>query len=492
MANKKYDVIIIGGGPGGVSCGALLAKWGAKSLLIEQNETVGGKAVTPTNKDGFSYELGPKLQVPAQGPSFAAVFKELGMESELKPIPLDTAGLAYRGPSGKYRLNVQPASTGLSPEPFFDTWGLDPSQHEPALNFMIHMATMTSEQISALDDITSLDWYKSLQIPNLPSQVESYVRMHANASLAVPVDLVSASEQLVIMQDIALRGAAGYYVGGFGRVLADIGKAMKALGGDIKTKTKVQRIKVSNGRVTGVTTDQDTFDAPIVISDAGIQPTVLKLVGEKEFDAAYLSWVRGLVPSWAFTGVKYFLNKKVLKEQMYDIWADDTTMDLQRFVDMRRGKIAEDIMIFATVPSNWDSNMAPPGKQCIVAGTICSPDPKAKEIQTLHEKLDKMWDKLYPGVMDACMYKEIEGPAEVSQFTRDSVMHGQGGECVGLGQIVGQCGKNTPSPKAPIGGLFYTGFDVGVAGMGTHRASGGGIKTARMVLQYKRFRQAMI
>jgi len=28
--------------------------------------------------------------------------------------------------------------------------------------------------------------------------------------------------------------------------------------------------------------------------------------------------------------------------------------------------------------------------------------------------------------------------------------------------------------------------------MGTHRASGGGIKTARMVLQYKRFRQAMI
>ncbi len=59
---------------------------------------------------------------------------------------------------------------------------------------------------------------------------------------------------------------------------------MKALGGEIKTKTKVQKIKVSNGRVTGVTTDQDTFDAPIVISDAGIQPTVLKLVGEKEFD----------------------------------------------------------------------------------------------------------------------------------------------------------------------------------------------------------------
>jgi phytoene dehydrogenase-like protein len=254
----------------------------------------------------------------------------------------------------------------------------------------------------------------------------------------------------------------------------------------------VQKIKVSNGRVTGVTTDNDTFEAPIVVSDVGIQPTVLKLVGESEFDRSYLNWVKGLVPGWAFTGVKYFLNKKVLTEQLYDIWADDTTVNLQRFLNQRAGKVGDEIFVFATVPSNWDPNMAPAGKQCIISGTVCSPDPKAEEIKLLHDRMDKMWDKLYPGVMDAVMYKEIEGPAEVSEFTRDSVLKGQGGECVGLAQIVGQCGKYQPSPKAPIGGLFYTGADVGIAGMGTHKASGGGIKTARMVLNYKRLRQAMI
>jgi phytoene dehydrogenase-like protein len=316
--------------------------------------------------------------------------------------------------------------------------------------------------------------------------------MHANGSLAEPIDLVSASEQVQIMQDIALRGATGYYVGGFGRVLDDLGKALKSNGGEIKTRTRVQKVKVSNGRVTGVATDHDTFEAPIVVSDAGIQPTVLKLVGEEEFDQGYLNWVKDLVPGWCFTGVKYFLNRKVLTEQLYNVWADDTALNLQRFRAQRAGKVADEIMLFATVPSNWDSNMAPPGKQCIVAGTICSPDPKAEEIEMLHDRLDKMWDKLYPGVMDALMYKEIEGPAEVSEFTRDSVLKGQGGECVGLGQIVGQCGKYQPSPRAPIGGLFYTGADVGIAGMGTHKASGGGIKTARMVLEYKRLRQAMI
>ncbi len=485
---KKYDVIVIGSGPGGLSCAALLAKWGLKTLIVEKNEGLGGKAVTPT-KDGFTCDQAPKLQVPAQGPSFATVFKELGIESMLKPIPLSVAGLAYRGPSGKYKLGALPADTGLQPGPLFELWDLEPAKQDAALNFMVNMAMMPADQVSALDDQTTEQWLS--QFKDIPWQVYSYLMMHANASLAEPIDLVSASEQIAIMQDIALRGAAGYYVGGFGRVLGDIANAMKAAGGEIRTKTRVQKIKVSNGRVTGVSTDDDTFEAPIIVSDAGLQPTVLKLVGEDHLDPSYVSWVKDLVPGWAFTGVRYHLNKKVLEYQMYNIWADDTTMNLERFLKMRSGKIPDEVLMFGTVPSNFDPTMAPPGKQCLVAGTICSPDPTAKEIKMLLQKMDGMWNKLYPGVMDAVIYKEIEGPKEISEFTRDSVVKGQGGECVGLGQIAGQCGKHQPSPKAPIGGLFYTGADVGIPGMGTHKASGGGIKAARMVMQYKRLRQAM-
>jgi phytoene dehydrogenase-like protein len=59
--SKKCDVIVIGGGPGGLTCGALLAKWGLKVLLIEKNEYTGGKAVTPTNKDGFVYVVSESM-----------------------------------------------------------------------------------------------------------------------------------------------------------------------------------------------------------------------------------------------------------------------------------------------------------------------------------------------------------------------------------------------------------------------------------------------
>jgi flavin-dependent dehydrogenase len=37
MAGRAYDVIVVGAGPGGSSCAALLAKKGVKVLLIEEN-----------------------------------------------------------------------------------------------------------------------------------------------------------------------------------------------------------------------------------------------------------------------------------------------------------------------------------------------------------------------------------------------------------------------------------------------------------------------
>jgi phytoene dehydrogenase-like protein len=70
---SDYDVIVVGAGPGGLACAARLANWGVRTLLVERNDDVGGKAVV-TRRDGFTYDLAPKLQVPLHGHAFERLF----------------------------------------------------------------------------------------------------------------------------------------------------------------------------------------------------------------------------------------------------------------------------------------------------------------------------------------------------------------------------------------------------------------------------------
>ena len=52
----EYDVVIIGGGMGGLSCGAWLANHGMKVAVIEQNEQVGGFC-SSYKRNGFNFTL---------------------------------------------------------------------------------------------------------------------------------------------------------------------------------------------------------------------------------------------------------------------------------------------------------------------------------------------------------------------------------------------------------------------------------------------------
>lgn len=488
---EKYDVIVVGGGVGGVACAALLAKWGLKPLVLDKNEMLGGKAVTVSRREGFKHELWPILQVPMEGAAFAEVFRELGVESELKPLAMEKtelsegASLSYRGRSGKYNTVVM-GQYGEDPTAIFNWLGLDAQEQEDALAVMAEMALMPPEQVDALDDITMEEYLAQRKVPK---GLYDFLALQANGSLAEPIDQVSASEMVKIMQHIALKGGGGYYVGGLGRLVNVMTEALKANGGEVRMETRVERITVKDGQVSGVITKEGELQAPVVISNAGIQPTVLKLVGEEHFDRSYVNYVKDLVPGLGFTGVLYFLNKQVMNCKMYLVFAEDTWLNTERFLKIKAGHVPEEVEMLIFIPSNFDPDMAPPGKQCLICGTMCPSDPEAPEIQMLWDKMDEMLAKLFPQAADAIEAKVYAGPSQVSMLTRDSVLPGQGGECVGLGQVVGQCGKHKPSPKSPIRGLFYVGCDAGGAGMGTHQAAESGLKVARMVHQYYRMRQ---
>ncbi|MDM8000870.1 MAG: NAD(P)/FAD-dependent oxidoreductase [Dehalococcoidia bacterium] len=481
MATKGSDVIIVGAGLGGLVCGALLAKWGLKIMVIDKNKQPGGKQIGISAR-GFRGEMWPTYGIPKEASPFGDAFAQLGIKEKLDLIP-GSNQLMYRQPQGKWIPTVNPAGkqdmdATLS---MFRAWQLTPQETEIAMKVLAEMVLMTPEQLDDLNDVSVRQWIA--QHGDLPQPLFSFLAVQSNLMATGLYELVAIWELAKIMQ-IFGGSTTAYPRGGYFKLVNDLADALKANGGEIKLNARVQKIIVEDGRVAGVATKQDVFKAPIVVSNAGIQPTVLKLVGEEHFDKSYVNYVKSIVPSLGFCCQRYIFREPVMEHGVYIGTSAESYIDVKRHEEMRAGVIPPVVSVYAVNPSHFDPEMAPKGKQMLLIGTWCRPDPKAKEIRALQEKVDEQFEEMFPSEAKYIEAREgYVGPAQVSALSRDSVLPGLGGEAVGLAVSVGYCGKSKPSVKAPVRGLFYVGHDAGGAGyLGTHQAVSSGVRTAPVVL----------
>jgi phytoene dehydrogenase-like protein len=311
----------------------------------------------------------------------------------------------------------------------------------------------------------------------------------------VPSDVLPASEAIRTLQEILL-GHGGLYArsGGIGRLAEVYAETVPENGGRVLYRTRVRSIDVEGGRVTGITTDRGRFSAPIVVSNAGLQATVLKLVGEAHFDRGYANWVRDLVPSWGMIGVRYFLDAELLDEPYALVFSEQGTWTSERWLAAREGgPLPREVILWVQVPSRNFAELAPPGRQVVLTGTWCSPDPEAPvaEKERWWRKIDDVMGRIWPGFHAHVESRETYDARDASGISREPAFPGVGGECIGLGQVLGQCGRFKPEAKAPIAGLFYVGVDAGGYGCGTHQAVESGIRVADLVWSYERLRRGV-
>jgi prolycopene isomerase len=487
---ETYDVIVIGAGFGGSACAALLAKRGMKVLLLEKNAKAGGKAMA-FSKGDFTYTAWVVIAAPTVDNRFEAVLKELGMQDKVELVAPGIQGSMFRQSSGKFALGPQ----DLTPDPnkIFDWLEVPEAERADALNLLAELTLMTPQDIAKLDDISFGEWLSQRKINR--GLYSFLISLVSDGCFVLPVDAVAASEGITVVQQMFLRGGGVFCKGGIGRVAETYAEAVETFGGKTMMRSRVTKISVEDGGVTGVVVGKKTFKAPIVVSNVGIQPTVLKLVGEEHFDKGYVNYVKDLVPSLAFIGARYFLNKEVIKNVPFGaIFTRESAWSIDKWLKARAGQLPEDMTVWYEVPSNYDPGAAPKGKQIVLTGFLGPQDPKLteKDLKPWLDKGDQVMFKAFPDLEAAIESKEYVTGREVSLLTRDSVLPGVGGECIGLGQVVGQGGAKKPSIKAPIQGLFYVGCDAGGIGVGTQQATDSGMKAADAVLRYHRMRQATL
>ncbi len=463
--NKAYDTIIIGSGCGGSAAAALMSYLGHKTLLLEKNKVIGGKAPL-FEKDGFKLDHGHVLSRSDKGPHGEVL--RIVRCRDLIPKFSYAKDWPIKGLLGEQLLDLYP-----NPVHFFLTGkgfafarkiGLTLPQALAEAKMNLRILFMTEKQIKHYDNVD----FQTFMTPYKGNPyMKSILECCAVGLFGCPAWEVSAGEMIrVFRSSNRCQGAAGYPVNGEGvsAVPNSFVRAAKRLGAEVMTGAAVQNIIIEHGEARGVVVNGERILARRVISNAGIMPTVIKLAGREHFDPGYVRMIENLKYACSGFSFKFALRKKVTKYA----WGGDMPLNIAKsYNDMVAGKKPEKFIVMFVASSNIDPSLAPEGCQtisCISGGPVMEPgqfnwDPWMEAVKGQIERL-------LPGITENTIFCRVENPDQIARFNGRFY-----GDSVGAAQSARQMGDMRPSMISPVKNLYYVGTDVGWGSVATEAAA---------------------
>ena len=243
-----------------------------------------------------------------------------------------------------------------------------------------------------------------------------------------------------------LRGA--YYPEGGGQVMAArLIEAIRAYGGEVRTRSPVARIRLENGRVAGVVlgkTGQE-IDAKVVISNADLKRTILDLVGGSYFAPETVKRVRSFqmaTPLFCvYLGLDVDLAAQGIPNTNHFFVG---TYDIEGIYDrIDSGEIPADSVAYitaATVKDPVSRHFAPKGYTNLQIMTVAPGDHEIWNLdrspaeggryhrdpeyrRRKREVMDQMIataERVLPGITGHIDWKEAASPVTQERFTRST------------------------------------------------------------------------
>lgn len=462
---KKFDCIIIGTGCGGSAAAALSAHNGKKTLVLEKNSIVGGRCATHEIK-GFKMDHGHLFARGPKGPHGELLrivgCKDLipsfirGTNLPQKVRILDKEFLMQGHAKTRVEANLKLLN-------HFRQFNFSIREWVQMVRLFMAVAVPNEKKTRELDDVSINDWLAKYTSNKYLKAILG--AMGAVSFGALPYE-ASAGEMIRSWRTSLKEASMGYPINGEGAaaIPKSFLRAAQRLGAEIRLETPVERIVVKKGRATGVIIDGKMIPAGMVISNIGLRETTLHLVGKKHFEKNFLDYIKGLKYSYGGISLKYALDKPVIKWDHGGIIPENFD---QNMTDAFEGRIPEDLSIMLVVTSNIDPELAPPGKQTLLA---ISPGPVAEpgtiKWKPWVENFKRQVENFVPEIKGHIMFCIASTPDVIARENSRTF-----GDAVGVAQTLDQVGKNAPSPVSPINGLYYVGADVGSTGVATEMAT---------------------
>lgn len=480
------DVAVIGSGIGGLTAGALLARFGLDVVVVERGDAPGGYAHAFVRGD---YVFDAAVRWTGDRRLFDYVLGYLGTSDGCELIDLPQL---YRACYPDFTVDV-PCGADAATEALTEAF----PQSAAAIREVLALCDQTHREAHSLPPQLGLAELETAveRFPTLFAHLRATVDEvldpylaagRARAALTAAWPFLGSPPHRLHFTSFAQflfahLPSVVYSRGSFQSLVDALVAGLQGHGGELLLDRAAERIVVEDGRAAGVTlAGGETVRARVVISNADARLTFEELVGTDRLPPRFVRTLAGLQPTlsafnlYAATDLDL---ATILGPDAHEIFLHDSLDHRDSWQRMLAGEPAS---MFVTVPTLSDPSLAPPGEHIVTATAPLPYDIGVDWSQAKDRYADDVGarlERIIPGFRDHLTHQEVATPVTLERFTLNHQ-----GSMLGWELTPDQAIRRRPQHRTPVDGLYLSGHWTHPGG-GTIRVLVSGLATAMLVAE---------